>query len=606
MVTRGQDELSLRPFTVFRLSFAGLAVAAVVLGWAGFRTYLRQRPEFGHDPADLLYYSCQLFVLSATPLDRGGPLPLALDVARYAAPLTTVYALAEAVRILGAGELLRLRMARLRGHCVVCGSGGTARMLAARLRAAGRTVVVVSTAGSDDGVLSVVGDVRRPETLRRAGVVRAAAVYACDEDYGANVLTAATVRDLVARSAAPPRVHAAVADQELCTALQARHLVGTAQGRVRLDFFDVDVLAARQLAAEAEERPGARDAAAPPGCLIVGVSPFARALLVELARRWRLREDPPERLPVTWAGDSATDALAALCAQYEFLTEVCRLTPRDMPETGHAVNELLSELRSADPATAPDRVYVCCRPDDASLRTALTAVEAWPTAPGGLTLQLQELGSYGASLGDGDTAMLDDLGGRLRPFGVLDAACRPELLDDDVVERLARAFHEEYVLARRRHGDSSAANPSMVPWERLAGRLQEDNRAAARHIGPKLRSIDCAIAPRVARERPFAFRDDEILRLAVMEHRRWVAARRREGWTFGPVRDETARTRPDLVEWELLGEPVRDKDRDAVRALPSVLATAGFQIVRLTPEEPVRPTPHRAGHQARGTLPGTR
>ncbi|WP_316769003.1 RyR domain-containing protein [Streptomyces sasae] len=584
MVTRERDELPLRPFTVFRLSFAALAVAAVVLGCVGFRTYLRQRPEFGHGPADLLYYSCQLFVLSATPLDRGGPLPPALDVARYTAPLTTVYALAETVRILGAGELLRLRMARLRGHCVVCGSGGTARMLAARLRAAGKTVVVVSAAGNDDGVLNVVGDGRRPETLRRAGAVRAAAVYACDEDYGANVLIAAAVRDLATRSREPLRVHAAVPDQEMCTALQARHLVGTAQSRVRLDFFNVDVLAARQLAAE--EGFEAQDAAAPAGCLIVGVSPFARALLVELARRWRLREHPSGPLPVTWAGDSATAALTALCTRYEFLAEVCRLTPRDMPETGHAVNELLSELRSAEPATVPGRVYVCCRPDDVSLRTALTAVRAWPTTPDGLTLQLQEAGSYGASLGDGDTAMLDDLGGRLRPFGVLDAACRPELLDDDLMEQLARAFHEEYVLARRRHGDVVAANPSMVPWERLPGRLQEDNRAAARHIGPKLRSIDCAIAPRVAPKPPFAFRDDEIGRLAVMEHRRWLAARQREGWTYGHVRDDTARTRPDLVEWELLGESVRDRDRDAVRALPSVLATAGFQIVRLTPEEP--------------------
>lgn len=581
MVAGRGEELFVRRYVVFRLAFTAVALAAVVLGCVGFHRYLTARPEFGSGPADLLYYTFQLFVLSAAPLDTGGPLPWTLDVARYAAPLATVYALAETVRLLGAGELRRLRMARLRGHFVVCGSGGMAQMLTARLRAEGQTVVVVSSGERDeDGTLSVVGDVRHAETLRTAGAHRANAVYACADDGGNNLLIAATVGELAEGSAGAPRVYAAIGDQDLCSALQARHLVGAAHRRVRLDFFNADLLAARQLAASA--RVEEEDPEAPPHCLVVGVSPFARAFLVELARRWRLRGDTAERLPVTWAGVSATAELAELCGRYEFLREVCDLAAEDVAETGAAVNSLLSTAGSNGGAPVPRRLYVCCRQEDSSLATALTAVKAWSAPRGSLTVQLQEQGSYGASLGLGDTALLDDLDGRLRVFGVLDAACRPELLGDDIVERLARAFHEEYVLARGRHGDTPATNVSMVPWERLSDRLREDNRAAARHIGVKLRAIGCAIAPRVDPGLPFAFRDEEVSQLAAMEHRRWLDARLAEGWTNGPLRDETTLTRPDIVEWDHLPDPVREKDRDAVRALPTVLATAGFQIVRLT------------------------
>ncbi|WP_329342218.1 RyR domain-containing protein [Streptomyces sp. NBC_00663] len=576
-----QRSLLVRRFTALQFVSIALAAAGMVLGWFGFRTYLEGHPEFGHGFFDLLYYSCQLFVLDADPLNGAGSLPWALEVARFLAPLATLSALVEAVRLLGADELRRLRLARLEGHSVVCGAGNTAQMLTARLREAGRTVVAVSAVGADDdGVLSVVGDPSSLEALRAAGVARASAVYACADDSGDNVLIAATVRELVQDPARSLHVHAAIGDQNLCSALQARHLMGASRGRVRLDFFNVDMLAARRLAAT--ERIEEHDAATPPPhCLIVGVSPFARALLVELARRWRLRPGTG-LLPITWAGASATAALSRLSDQYEFLPEVCRIEPKDIEETGSAVNALLSATGSQGL-----RVYIAGPSDDTSLSIALSAFEAWRVPPGGLVLQLREHGPFGVSLGHDDSALLDDLDGRLSTFGVLDAACRPDLLGDDLVEHLARVLHEHYEwAARTRRGESEETNASVVPWDRLPARKQEDNRQAVLAIGEKLRALDCAIAPRLDPAPPFVLEETEVERLARMEHRRWLRARRAEGVVYGPDRDDDARTHPDMKDWDELTEPAREKDREAVRALPVVLATAGFQIIRLAPGGP--------------------
>ena len=53
-----------------------------------------------------------------------------------------------------------------------------------------------------------------------------------------------------------------------------------------------------------------------------------------------------------------------------------------------------------------------------------------------------------------------------------------------------------------------------------------------------------------------------------------------QGWRYGPVRDNAAKVHDQIKPWEQLDELNRDKDRDAVRELPSALARAGFAIQR--------------------------
>jgi len=51
------------------------------------------------------------------------------------------------------------------------------------------------------------------------------------------------------------------------------------------------------------------------------------------------------------------------------------------------------------------------------------------------------------------------------------------------------------------------------------------------------------------------------------------------GWRRGE-RDDERRLHPDLVPFDALDEPGREKDRDAVRAIPEVLGLAGRSIRR--------------------------
>jgi hypothetical protein len=367
-------------------------------------------------------------------------------------------------------------------------------------------------------------------------------------------------------------VYAQVADPELCLALQARHLGLAEQPGARLDFFNIDDLAARKLFAE---EPVVPVRGGPPRVVVLGATAFGRAVLVELARRWRVRDpDSETRIPLALVDDTATAAAARLSLRYPFLSQVCRITPYD-----GGLPELLADGGFPQP---PDRVFICDDDEERALKTALTAEQLWHGGPGSVLVRLDRLASLREAFdSDRGDRVLDDLSGALRLYGVVHAACDPALIGDDLVERLARVIHENYVVSRRRHGEEPATNSALVPWEELSETLRRANRAQARDIGRKLREVGCALSPRVGPGDEYALAEPEVERLAVLEHQRWVAERVGTGWRYADSRDDARQLHPALGAWENLGAEMRERNHDAIRELPAILADAGFRIVRV-------------------------
>ena len=67
--------------------------------------------------------------------------------------------------------------------------------------------------------------------------------------------------------------------------------------------------------------------------------------------------------------------------------------------------------------------------------------------------------------------------------------------------------------------------------------------------------------------------------LARQEHDRWMNDLVRDGWTYSSgAKDPERKTHPLLVGWDDLDEPEREKDRDAIRAIPRMLARVGYAL----------------------------
>ncbi|RJL32496.1 RyR domain-containing protein [Bailinhaonella thermotolerans] len=559
--------------TVVRVSFGLLALAAAFTGFFGLTEFsevnLRDSPPSFFD---LLYWDLQLFVFESGPVEEGEQaIPAMLQFARFVAPLVTVATVVDGARLLFAAELRRIKARNASDHVVVCGSGAVAIALIERLRDTAPHIVVISsaptTAWADPAVLQVVGDARNPATLRAAGVHQASTLYACEADSATNTAIALAAHS-VSRSGRhePLSAYALIPDPDLCNALRARRLSAPGKRRLRLDFFNLDELAARVLL---DQHPVRNDQP----IVVIGLNAFGRSLLVEVARRRRLYP-PPVRLPVTCIDTEASRAIAALCRRFEFIAETCDLTVHNVRPADLDVTRLL-------PDRTPQRVFVCYDDQDLALKTALTSLRLWCCGPDSLVVRVEQTATFGRAFQD--VQLLEGLSGTLRIFAINEEAGDPRLIAEDIVETLARAIHDNYVFERiSRHETTPAHTSAMLPWEDLPAYLQAANRSQAEDIGRKLARIGCALAPRVEPDLDFTFKDHEIETLAAMEHERWLNDLVGDGWTHGPVRDSSRKHHPDIRPWDDLSPRAQEKDREIIRNLPALLSTAGFQIVRVT------------------------
>jgi voltage-gated potassium channel Kch len=548
-----------------------IAIIAALLGYFGMSARLVGQTDYADNLWDRLYYTAQLFVLGSPPLDNGGSLPPALQIARFLAPAVTVYAVIEAVRLLFAAELVRLRARWSGRHAVICGDGLIADALTVRLAGQRRRVVRVvrpeERAVGRRRQLFVPADSSRGDLLRRTGLRRAEALYVCSDDTARNLSVVLTVASLPRR--VPLRVHVQVDDPELCLALQARRLGRRDHDRLNVNFFNWHEQAAHALL-QARRPPVYPDR--PTRVMVVGASWFARALIVELARACRLQNAPPP-LEVIMVDATATAAIHRLRRLYPFIGDVCRFTTRDQ--------DVVMLLDGDLPDAPPDRVYICCDDEEVGLKLALTMDHFWRAGPRSVVIRLGQLGQLRQAFYGPGERLLDSVSGTLDMFDALSAGTDVDRAEDSLNERLAKAIHDRYLLQQVRSGVAFGSAPAMCEWGDLSEPLRAGNRAQAADIGPKLYEVGCALAPNPVWGEPLGLTCDMIERLAQLEHRRWCSFMRQVGWNRASERDEITKEHPDLVEWDQLPEAAREKDRDTIRQLPELLADAGFRIVRV-------------------------
>jgi hypothetical protein len=471
------------------------------------------------------------------------------------------------VRLLLGEQLRRWSSAAASKHAIVTGDSPVAVELARKLRAEYRKVVLVGASpalteqGRRQRLLDVPGDPTELGTLRAAGLGRADALYACADLSTTNAATALRAREISQTRGHALITYAQVRDAEICTALRARRIGAIGDLQFRLEFFSVEDTATRVLL---DKYPLAQNGERPAQAVIIGFGRLGRAVLREIARR-----PVPGGSPVTVRirGESS-EIVSGFLDRFPAIRRNCSVTCGDPPGSA---------------SDAPTLIFVCLSDNDDALTAGLAAAHSLTARSDRVVICMSEPSPFGAVL-TGARALLDDVEGRLTVFEVIEEACVPGRIREDLADQLARAIHQAYVDNCAARGDSPRVNQSMRPWEELPEDLRHANLAQAAHIGTKLDAIDCAVAPESAAAPDFAFRDDEIEPLAQMEHRRWVQERQAQGFVPGPNRE--ARQHPDLVDWHYLSENAREKDRDAIRELPAILQQAGFQILRL----PARPT----------------
>ena len=556
------------------LLVAGLALVTVGLALVG-----SQRPGVEETLAERALAVLVLFGIGSPRFDLY-PHPAA-RASRWLFTIVALFTLSKVWAALFGDQLVLLRIRRLRDHAVVCGLGDTGTALATALHAAGIPVVALERIASggvttcrERGVLTHVGDGREPDVLRLLRIERARFLVAVAGDDGTNAEIVARTRALLAgRENSPLTCLLHLQDLGLYRLMREVELAGDEPGCVRLECFNLLERAAAVLLDE-QPFPERGAAAGVPHVLVVGVGRLGHSLIAHAARRWNTEAGRPR---VTAIDAEASGRVARLLAMQPAVSKRFEVAPLllDPADAQFTSGRFLAEIESETPV---DAVYVCLPDDGAALAAALALRAAF----GGRSVPIavrtrRDVGL--ASLMDG-VETRDTLRSTLCVFPLLERTCTADLVLRGTHEILAQAIHGVYLQEAREKG-REGDRPSSKPWHELADPFKESSRRQADHTQAMLRAVGCRIGPLGDWDQAsFEFRPAEIDRMARMEHARWSDERKREGWAFGAKRDDVRKHNPLLVSWEDLPEEVREENRDAIRALPALLARADFAIVR--------------------------
>jgi voltage-gated potassium channel Kch len=231
------------------------------------------------------------------------------------------------------------------------------------------------------------------------------------------------------------------------------------------------------------------------------------------------------------------------------------------------------DLAAGGPITV---AYVCLTEDVGALSAAATLqalLRAMDIDQPPIFVQLRKA----QIVGDGDGRGLD----ALTSFGELDSVLAASEFLSDTPDAAARAFSDAYRASLPPAERDDPANRSAFPWDRLDETYRQANRDAVAHISAKLASADVDGRhwrgvhglPRLPDGARLFQGASDLEQLAILEHDRWNAQRRMEGWRFVDAdrKDETRRLHPSLKTYDELTEQVKEYDRVNVRQSQSAV-----------------------------------
>lgn len=580
-----------RPWRAVRLyTVVGCGLSAVVLAIWGLE---RTDPVAGL--RDWIFYAVITFFPGELPDEPNANWQI--EVARIAGPAVAGYAVLRAAAALfrERAQLIGIRL-RKRNHTVVAGLGGKGLTLATSLFEAGHPLVVIERdranpaleGALERGIPVVHGDATDPAVLRRARVDRARhLVIMCGGDSVDVDVSSAARGEVAHRRAGVLAALVHLEDVALWRGLKPDALGDKHYHAFRMDFFNVyergaDLLF-KHVGAEVllgDAPPGGDGGRAAPGrphVLLAGLEGVGSSLLLRLAREWRTAErNDDERLLITLIDPAAQAHRDEMAAGHPELLDHVEVRALALDPTK------LSFQRGATPVRAPGdpplRAAYVCMSDHARALTAALALAGHEQARGASILVATD--SVHRSV---ERALRQAGSDRLGAASVFRLALTPELLELQRREILARANHDHYRRHQLVEGLSERENPSLVSWDALPESLKESNRRFADGVDDKLAHVGYTVVPASAANgrSPFEFSQQELDRLAPLEHTRWKRDLELQGWTYGEgPKDPLGKRHPLLVEWETLSATEREKDYVLVRELPQMLAEVGLEVRR--------------------------
>lgn len=576
-----------------RLRFMG---SSFLLAWI-FGTYGYFHYPFGDETVSLsnaLYHSAQLFILHAPHFEK--PVPWALEIARWLAPISTGVVLFDASMRLFYHEQIAYKMKKINGHSIVCGLGRKGMAVVENLHQSGKQVVVVEKYPDSEmedrlqhmGILMVLGDAKRIEILKEAKLGTAAALYALCPDDSTNCAIAMEANKIRCTLDSKRKCYIHLNDAELRSALQQHHQNVASDSKQIIRF--IDAFGPQAISLLAHDFPLDHDGIAPNDArsvhlIILGFGRMGRTVAIKAAQLGQFANGKPLQISVIDSHINVKES--ALLFHHPALGDVTDFMLYQHEILSPITRELIQKW-----CNEPYRIVniaICIDDQTVAYSAIFNLLPILNRKNVRVAVRVQDAESFNFLLGGGSQEYHNLA---IRPFGVEKGY---ENLTDpgkDIPEKFAKDIHAAYVALvhdQFKDGqaelDKRAETGELKGWSFLKEDFRESSRQQAIHMYFKTRAAGYEIVD-LADERPAIeqFEGQQLKKgifrdLAIMEHNRWVAERKVNNWKYGDPTDKKNRINKCLVDWNQLPDDIKQYDYDAVARIPVLLKSVGKKMV---------------------------
>ena len=488
-------------------------------------------------------------------------------MAVFGAALFALAALLRQQAVVALAQLVRRRVA-------IVGAGEVAAKAFEAARRSGRTSIWLGASSFDADRLSAFAVPWPPEDAERAVrnyVGDAEQILVVQDDPASSLVLAKVAR------AAAPRARITVLLNDAALAEDAAAMINEPHTRV----VSAATVSARALHVSHPPFLRARQAGhARIHALIVGFGQEGQAIARDLMVNGRTTYLGLPRITVIDPAARALEgAIRVRAPELDHCAEVVFIEGRIGTQgVEPGADALVAAIAAGGPLTA---AYVC-RSLDADNLGAAGVLQS--------LLRLSDLGEpqIFTRLRDTHTLTQTRNGGHgldaMIPFGDIAAVVTASEFLSQAPDAAARAFSEAYRATLSAERREDPANRSARPWDALDETFRQATRDAVAHIPAKLASagVDPALwlgvagPPGLPPDVSLFRTDAEREALAALEHERWNAQRRLDGWRFAdlPAKDERRRLHPALVPYDQLSDEAKGYDRALVAETEAVCRAA--------------------------------
>ena len=557
-----------------------IGVCAVLIIGLGTAGYAALHPDASL--SDQLYKTLGLFTLGFSA--PTGNIPWQLDVARWLAPALLSYAAVKTILLMLRGQLLLLRIRRLQNHAVVCGLGEYGWPIVQALAAKQIPTVVIepdpmhSHLGWADNaeVYVLPGNARDANNLVKVNVTQAKYLLAVTENDAANAEIIVQAFQLKQADSKSPLLKciAHVQSHELAAVLYDDAVFSQDFAHFSARIINRQQLAARWLLLQhspdtelIHDIPRLEEIR----ILLLGNHAFVEDLMVRLTKLGHYGTAHP--VHITLAGPQAAIQLETINKRWPVLSEIISIKAKDIALSFLSAQNAQQLINSFK----PHLIYLCAADTESTLIGAKALARLTLHCPVMVCQFADDLLTRSIEPAFQSHTLFKFVYPTREIFTMA-------AIFNATQDQLAIAIHNHYVESQIAAGDTAANNTSLVRWEDLPETLKDANRNQADHLQIKCRVITGSLHY-TPEQIEHALSDKKILeRLARMEHDRWVAEKRLDGWHYTEgAKNIAARLSPSLISWEQLPESEREKDRNAVRNIPQLLRWIATQDKQSTP-----------------------